>query len=123
MVPPGWPKDLPPHGTAEFYDRVVLWLLDRSPIDLRLSPLRSMPLALCSVVRHSLEGTLAGVRDAYRSARTELSDHITPAELLTLQQALEAQGAKLAATQREVALVENALRRAPTGGIGSDHLD
>jgi hypothetical protein len=123
MVPPGWPKDLPPPGTVEFHDRVTLWLLDRSPIDLRSSPLRHMPLALCCVVGHSLEGTLVGIRNAYRSARTLLADQITPAELLTLQQALEAQGARLAATQREIALVEVALRRAPTGGIGQDHLD
>lgn len=123
MVPPGWPRDLPPAGTAEFGDRVVLWLLDRSPVDFRTSPLRHMPLALCCVIGHSLEGILSGIRNAYRGARTELGDLMTPAEFLSLQNALEAQGARVAAAQREVALVESALRRASTGGNTSDHLD
>ncbi len=123
MAPPGWPKDLPPTGTSEFDDRVVPWLLDRSPADLRTSPLRSMPLALCCVVAHSLEGLLAGIRNAYRSARTELADEISPADLLTLQQALEAQGARIAAVRREVALVESALRLASAGANRRHHLD
>jgi hypothetical protein len=123
MTPPGWPKALPPAGTDEFNDRVVLWLLDQSPADFRTSPLRAMPLALCCVVSHSLDGLLAGVRSAYRSARTELADVIGPSGLLALQQVLEAQGARIAATKREVALVEAALRRASTGGLSQHHLD
>ncbi len=123
MTPPGWPKDLPPTGTSEFDDRVVLWLLDRSPADLRTSTLRSMPLALCCVVAHSLEGLLAGIRNAYRSARTELADEISPSDLQTLQQALEAQGARIAAVRREVALVESALRLASAGANRRHHLD
>jgi hypothetical protein len=123
MAPPGWPKDLPPPGTGEFDDRVVLWLLDRSPADLRTSAVRQMPLALCCVVAHSLEGLLAGIRNAYRSARTELAEDISPNDFLTLQQALEAQGARLAATRREVALVEAALRRASSGANPQHRLD
>ena len=123
MIPPGWPKALPPPDTDEFDDRVVLWLLDQSPADLRTSPLRTMPLALCCVVSHSLDGLLAGIRNAYRSARTELAEQIGPADLLTLQQALEAQGARIAATKREVALVEMALRRASPRAIDGHHLD
>jgi len=82
-----------------------------------------MPLALCCVVAHSLEGLLAGIRNAYRSARTELADEISPADLLTLQQALEAQGARIAAVRREVALVESALRLASAGANRRHHLD
>ena len=123
MVPPGWPKDLPPAESGEFDERVVLWLLDRSPTDLRTSPLRTMPLALCCVVGHSLEGLLLGIRSAYRSARTELADEITASDLLTLQRALEAEGARLAAVQREVTLVTSALRRASAGANRRNRLD
>lgn len=109
-VPPGWPRDLPPAGTGEFEARVAGWLLDRGPADLRASALRTMPLALARVVAHVIAGELDGVRAAYAAARVELGAFLGPDELATVQSALEAQGARLLAAQREVGLVESALR-------------
>lgn len=111
--PPGWPRDLPPRGTAEFDERVVGWLLDRAPADLRGSILRQFPIALGRVVAHVVAGELDGIRNAYSTARGELGEYLAADELATVQSALEAEGARLLAVQREVALVEEALAVRP----------
>jgi len=113
--PVGWPRDLPPPGTAEFDEKVVGWLLDRGPADLRLSPLRHYPVALARLVARLVESSLDGTRGAYASARVELGEYLTPSELTAVQSALESEGARLLQIQREVALVEDVLRR--TGSV------
>lgn len=110
----GWPRDLPPPGTAQFDARVVGWLLDRGPADLRLSPLRHYPVALARLVVRLVDSSLDGTRGAYASARVELGEYLSPDELTTVQSALESEGARLLQIQREVALVEDVLRRRGT---------
>ena len=109
--PAGWPRDLPPPRTSEFDEKVVGWLLDRGPADLRLSPLRNYPIALARVVSRLVESSLDGTRGAYASARVELAEHLSPDQVAVVQSALEAEGARLIQIQREVALVEDVLRR------------
>ena len=123
MVPSGWPKDLPPAGTAEFDERVASWLLDRGPAELRSSSLRSSPRALAFVVSHVLSGSCEGVRAAYRTARIDLADRMDPPEFAATQSGLEALGAQLMACKREVDLVANALLRASADGVDHRHLD
>lgn len=110
-APAGWPRDLPPPGTDEFEAKVCGWLLDRGPADLRLSVVRTIPLALARIVAHQVTASLDGMRAAYASARVELRDYLTPDQISTTQSALEAEGARLLQVQREVRLVEEALRR------------
>ena len=86
------------------------WLLDRGPADLRTSTVRGMPVALVRIVAHALAGQTEGLRRAYATARVELGSVLTPEELSLVQEALQAQGARLLQEQREVALVERALR-------------
>ena len=107
--PAGWPRDLPPPGTDEFDAKVAGWLLDRGPADLRSSGIRQWPLALAHLLVRVLEAEVEGTRKAYASARVDLSTHLTPAELASVQAALEAEGARLLHMQREVALVAQAL--------------
>lgn len=109
-APTGWPRDLPPPGTPEFDDRVCAWLLDRGPADLRSSPIRTLPVALVWIVGHALTGELEGMRRAYSMARVELESVLSPEQRDQVQAALEAHGARLLQTRREVALVEAALR-------------
>ncbi len=116
MVPPGWPKDLPPGGTAAFGEHVVGWLLDRGPGELRTSALRVLPLALAAYVRHHLAACLEGAREAYRLARTELSA-LSADELARAQAGLEAEGARLLQAKREVDLVWDALRALPPAPV------
>lgn len=110
MTPAGWPRDLPPPGTDEFDARVVSWLLDRGPGELRASQLRTLPRALAAYVQHHVEGSLNGARAAYSRARTELLG-LTADELERTLRAVEAEGARLLQVQREVALVADELER------------
>lgn len=110
-VPPGWPRDLQPPQTEEFMQRVAGWLLDRVPGGWRSHPvLRRHPLGLAVLACHHLDGELTGLREAYSSARRELSDVVPPGELESILTALEAQAATVTETQREVRLVADALR-------------
>ena len=113
---PGWPADLPDIGQVEFDERVVGWLLDRGPADLRTSPLRRTPLALAAYLEHHVDACLSGARTAYARARADLGDRLEPATVAEVQQALEAQGARLLLVQREVRLVARALRDRAEGG-------
>jgi len=109
-VPAGWPKDLPPGGTEEFDAKVTGWLLDRGPADLRSSALRRWPIALARYLAHVTAGDLEGTRRAYAMARVELGSVLSADELAAVQAALEIEGARLLQVQREVGLVEEALR-------------
>jgi hypothetical protein len=109
--PVGWPRDLPPPLTEEFDAKVTGWLLDRGPADLRLSPIRQWPVALARLISHLVDADLEGTRRAYASARVELAGHLGADQVAAVQSALEAEGARLLTVQREVALVEEALRR------------
>ena len=109
-MPPGWPADLPGIGRAEFDERVVGWLLDRGPADLRTSPLRRVPLALAAYVWHHVDASVSGARTAYSRARADLGGLLEASALAEVQQALEAEGARLLQVQREVRLVAQALR-------------
>ena len=116
-APAGWPRDLPPPGTDEFEARVCGWLLDRGPADLRLSPVRTVPIALARIVTHHVTASLDGMRTAYASARVDLGEWLPPDQVALAQSAIEAEGARLLQVQREVSLVEQALRRAvPSSG-------
>lgn len=96
-------------GTAEFEARVVPWLLDQGPPDLRTGLLRTLPLALARYLAHYTEGCLAAARKSYGQARVELGGVLTPAEVVGAQQVFEAQGARFLQLQRELVLVEAAL--------------
>ena len=114
----GWPQDLVPVVAPDFLDRAIGWLLDRGPADLRVSPLRSYPLALAFVVEHHCEANVQATREAYRHARADVGAHVSAAELTVIQQAIEAQGASALATRREVALVREAVEQV-AGGNGA----
>ena len=109
--PTGWPRDLPPAGTAEFDEKVVA---------LAARPRAGRPAGVpdpalpggAGAVRLPARGCqLDGTRGAYASARVELGEHLSPDGLATVQAALESEGARLLQIQREVALVEDVLRR------------
>lgn len=107
--PPGWPRDLPAAGTSAFADRVVDWLLDRGPGELRTSGLRAYPLALATHLGRYAQACLEATRESYARARVELGPHLQPEELQAVHQALESEGARLLQVQRELRLVAEAL--------------
>jgi hypothetical protein len=57
-----------------------------------------------------VDGCLVAAREGYGSIRRELADLATPEVVAAALNAYEREGARLAAVQREVSLVEEALR-------------
>ena len=86
------------------------WLLDQCPPDYRAHEvLRRHPVVLARFAAYHVEAALTGAREAYAGARRELGEHVDPEVLEASLRALEAEGARLARTARETALVEEAL--------------
>ncbi|MCB0922824.1 MAG: hypothetical protein KDC08_13565, partial [Actinobacteria bacterium] len=94
-------------GLAE---NVTGWLLDRLPPEYRTSPLRRHPLVLAMCARLHAQATLAGTRDVYRDLRAELRDHLDPTDIQAALVGLEDLAAQFSRSEREIDLVEQALR-------------
>lgn len=102
---------MPDPDDDDFVGRAVAWLLDNGSPDWRTVPaLREQPVLLAFRAHTDVRARLAGARDAYSSARAEVGDAVAPEAVGALLEALEAEGAALVAREREVALVEQALR-------------
>jgi hypothetical protein len=71
--------------------------------------LRRHPVVLCRFAAHHVVGALEGARAAYAGARRELGPLVGPEVVQASLAALEAEGARLARVQRELALVQQAL--------------
>ena len=106
---PGWPSDLP-GPDAGLAEQVTGWLLDRLPPEYRTSAVRRYPLVLAMAARLHAQATLDGTRDVYRDLRAQLRDHVEPTDIQAALAALEDLAAQFSRTQREIDLVEQALR-------------
>src|ERR1700752_4738120 len=110
-VPPGWPSGVHPPGSEDFERTAEAWLLDTVPPDYRLhGVLRRYPLALAAMAAHHAKACVAGAREGYRTARTELGDALPPHALEAVLAAYRAEGLRLVATAQAVDLVARALR-------------
>ena len=110
-VPPGWPSGVHPPGSEDFERTAQAWLLDVVPPDYRLhGVLRRYPLALAAMAAHHSEACVAGAREGYRNARTEMGGALPPHALEALLAAYRAEGRRLVATAQAVDLVTRALR-------------
>jgi hypothetical protein len=110
-LPPGWPAGVHPPGSEGFEQTAVEWLFDVIPPDYRMhGVLRRHPIALAVLARHHLAACVAGARQGYRSARTELGDALPPQGIDAVLAAYRAEGNRLVATARAVDLVGRALR-------------
>jgi len=110
-VPPGWPSGVHPPGSDDFERTAQAWLLDVVPADYRLhGVLRRYPLALAAMAAHHTKACVAGAREGYRNARTEVGGALPPHALEALLAAYRAEGRRLVATAQAVDLVARALR-------------
>jgi len=110
-VPPGWPSGVHPPGSEDFERTAQAWLLDVVPPDYRLhGVLRRYPLTLATMAAHHARACVAGAREGYRNARTEVGDALPPHGLDALLAAYQAEGRRLVGTARAVNLVARALR-------------
>ena len=111
MVPPGWPAQVRPPGTPEWTRSASSWLFDICPHDYRAyDVLRRHPVVLARVAAHHLEAGIEAARIGLSTARQELSDVVDVATVEEAVAAYEREGARLLATARSLALVEQALR-------------
>src|SRR5215813_7345886 len=118
-VPPGWPSGVHPPGSEDFERTAQAWLLDVVPPDYRLhGVLRRYPLALAAMAAHHTKACVAGAREGYRNARTEVGGALPPHALEALLAAYRAEGRRLVATAQAVDLVARALR----GEVFTPHL-
>src|SRR5262249_62026320 len=98
-VPPGWPSGVHPPGSEDFERTAQAWLLDVVPADYRLhGVLRRYPLALAAMAAHHARACVAGAREGYRNARTEVGGALPPHPLEALLAAYRADGRTLVAT-------------------------
>lgn len=111
VAPPGWPRQVRPPDAPAWEDTAVAWLLDVSPPEYRsYAVLRRHPVVLARFALLHVEAEQQAVRRGLSEARAVLRD---VADARTVESAVEvwhAEQARLAAVQRAVGLVEEALR-------------
>lgn len=110
-VPPGWPAEvLPPHA-PEWERSATAWLFDLVPPDYRAHEvLRRHPVVLARFAAGHLESGIAAARAGLATARADLRDLVAPEVVEAALAAYHREGARLAATARQLALVDAALR-------------
>lgn len=111
VVPPGWPRRVPPPAVAGWEDAAAGWLLDLCPPDYRGYPvLRRHPVVLARFAALHVAAEQAAVRRGLSEARATLRDVAEPDVVDQAVVAWQAEEARLVSAAREVALVEEALR-------------
>ena len=121
-LPPGWPERVEPPRSEGWEATAVAWLLDLAPGYRQHEIVRRYPVILAYIVRHHIHGSLEGAREGYRTIRAELAEQAPPHAVDAALKAYRTEGHRLAATDRAVELVEQALRgEALTQGSGPRH--
>lgn len=122
MKPPGWPVDLVDPNDPDFEPRVVRWLLDRLPGEIRQGAVASDASALVWLVAEQTSAQIELYRSLYARARGQAAiEAVDP-----LLEAISAVGANLVRQDRENALVAQVIRRQRAlhgGQINQMHLD
>jgi hypothetical protein len=89
----------------------VAWLFDLCPPEYRAHDvLRRHPVVLGRFAREHVAAGVEAARRGLAGARADLADLVPPEAVTAAVAAYEREGARLAATVRAVALVEEALR-------------
>jgi hypothetical protein len=100
-----------PPGTADWERSAIAWLFDLCPPDYRAyDVLRRQPAVLARFAAHHVQAGVAAAKKGLGSARSDLADLVEPEVVAAAVAAYEREGARLMATARSLALVEEALR-------------
>ena len=111
VTPPGWPPEVRPPGAPGWERTATAWLLDRCPPEYRAHEvLVRHPVVLARFAAVHVEGSVAAARRGWATIRADLREVADPQTVEAAVSAFEREGARLAADQRAVALVEEALR-------------
>ena len=110
-TPPGWPAQVRPPGSEDWEVTATAFLLDCCPSDYRAYPvLRRHPVVLARFAATFVGAQVSASADDLARLRTGLEDYVGPEVAQAAVEAWEEQSAHLRRVQREVGLVEEALR-------------
>lgn len=110
-LPPGWPPELPPPGTAGFQRRAVGWLYDLCPPDYRsYSVLRAYPVLLARFAAGHVASAIEAAGRGLATARADLRGVLPPEAIDAAIAAYEREGLRLRRAAVAVGLVDRALR-------------
>ncbi len=91
-----WPQQVPPIGHPDHEKRLIAWLLDVLPSELRsFTVLRRHLPALLHFAESYVLGSLNGVRNAYSAARAELAGQLPPEAIAASLKSYEHVGQEL----------------------------
>ena len=111
VVPPGWPEQVRPPGSPEWERSAVAWLFDLCPPDYRAyEVLRRHPQVLARFAARHVQAGVQAARDGLATVRHELREAVPTETVEAAVAAYEREGARLMATGRALALVEEALQ-------------
>jgi hypothetical protein len=111
VAPPGWPPEVRPPGAPDWVRTASAWLFDLCPPDYRAyDVLHRHPVVLARMAAHHVQSGIEAARAGLATARADLADVTDAPTLDAALAAYEREGARLVATSRAVALVEQALR-------------
>jgi hypothetical protein len=109
--PPGWPEAVPLAGAPGWQVAAASWLLDLCPSEFRGYPsLRRHLVLLAWLADHHVEAQLVALRQAYRTIRVELTDHLPEGSIQQAMTDIELEGIRLRAARRGTRLIIEALR-------------
>ncbi|NHC13880.1 hypothetical protein [Motilibacter deserti] len=110
-APPGWPAEVRPPGAPDWEKTAVAWLFDLCPPDYRAHEvLRRYPAVLARFAAYAVAAGIEASRRGLSTARDDLRGVVPPQAVEAALAAYEREGARLQASARAVALVEEALR-------------
>ena len=91
-----WPATVPPLHHPDHDKRLIAWLLDVLPSELRsYTVLRRHLPALLHFAESYVLGSLNGVRNAYATARAQLAPHLPPEAIAASLKSYEQAGHEL----------------------------
>ena len=110
-APPGWPREVHPPGAPDWERSAVAWMLDLCPPDYRAyDVLLRHPVVLARFATTHVASAVGAARRGYATLRVDLRGVVPPETVEAALRAFEREGARLAAAQRALTLVEEALR-------------
>ena len=117
-APLGWPTSVPPPTVDGWIERATSWLLDQLPGEYReYEVARRYPILLSRLALLQVRSEVGSVRLLIGRIRVDLKGFLTPAATNSALEMFEKRLANLAALEREVTLVGDAIERNAQGRL------
>lgn len=109
-MPPGWPGEVRPPGTADFERTALAWLYDHCPPDLRGYPvLARRPVALAWIVERHQAAAAGALREGLATVRAELGELLGEPALTEVLGVFPREAERAEAAARSARLIGQAL--------------